>query len=593
MRNLIRMSGIVGMLLSMLSGAACAAAEPEKPNVILLVLDQLQADRLHCYGNPRLTSPNIDRLAAEGVRFANHSSVAPWTAPSYATMMTGQFPSRHGVTLFWTPAMRAVYDKMPVLAEVFKAHGYRTAAFIGNVVAGRPVTGRGFEDYFEFKERSAPPNITERNIGPLLSAYRAPWIFEQFSTWVDQHAAEPFFTFVLFFEPHSPYNPPPEHDIFKSDAYPDLTDIGYDIKQGHLKRLAQLGDAKATERLHQLYDGKIHYVDAYVGQLMAHLRKLGLDKKTVIVLTSDHGELLYERPAFMSFDHRSLYEPVLHVPLVVHGAVGIHPGRVVDALTSSIDLQPTLLELAGLPVPPAAPGRSLVPLMEGKTKSGDPHVFSEQDIVEPLRSVRDTRYKLIYSLWDGSKQLFDLRADPKEAQNIAAQNPRVTQRLFARLEEWMKQNQLPHDELLARWKAYLGPQKLTILDEQSIGGHLVLHGAGWHSDENPEDGHWAGGCFWIEAGDGSKTAVWRAENPLVGRFRISVYYGRLPQGKVATNAPFTIFTESGSPTVRVNFSQGAGEWHDLGTYENPYTVTLTNAADGIILVDAVKFERLD
>jgi arylsulfatase A-like enzyme len=508
-------------------------------------------------------------------------------------MMTGQFPSRHGVTFFWTPAMRAVYDKMPVLAEVFKAHGYRTAAFIGNVVAGRPVTGRGFEDYFEFKERSAPPSITERDIGPLLSPYRAPWIFEQFSTWVDQHAAEPFFTFVLFFEPHSPYNPPPEHDIFKSDAYPDLTDIGYDIKQGHLKRLAQLGDAKATERLHQLYDGKIHYVDAYVGQLTEHLRKLGLDKKTVILLTSDHGELLYERPAFMSFDHRSLYEPVLHVPFIVHGAVGIHPGRVVDALTSSIDLQPTLLELAGLPVPPTAEGRSLVPLMEGKTRSGDPHVFSEQDIVEPLRSVRDQRFKLIYSLWEGSKQLFDLRSDPKEARNIAAQNPQVTQRLLAQLQEWMQQNQLPHDQLLARWKAYLGPQKLTILDEQAIGGHLVLHGTGWHSDENPEDGHWAGGCFWIESGDGSKTAVWRAENPLVGRFEISVYFGRLPQHKVATNAPFTILTESGTQTVRVNFNQGPGEWHLLGTYGNPYSVTLSNATDGVILVDAVKFERLD
>jgi hypothetical protein len=265
----------------------------------------------------------------------------------------------------------------------------------------------------------------------------------------------------------------------------------------------------------------------------------------------------------------------------------------VNALTSSIDLQPTLLELAGLPVPPTAPGRSLVPLMEGKTKSGDPHVFSEQDIVEPQRAIRDTRYKLIYSLWDGSKQLFDLRTDPNEAHNIASQNPQVTQRLFVRLEEWMKQNQLPHDQLLDRWKTSTAPFKIVVIDEQTIGGHLLLHGTGWHSDEKPEDGHWAGGCFWIEPGDGSKTAVVRAENPLVGRFKISVYYGRLPQVKVAMNAPFTIFTESGTENVRVNFNQGSGEWHVLGTYENPYSVTLSNAADGVIIVDAVQFERLD
>ena len=132
-----------------------------------------------------------------------------------------------------------------------------------------------------------------------------------------------------------------------------------------------------------------------------------------------------------------------------------------------------------------------------------------------------------------------------------------------------------------------------VVDEQTMGGRLLLHGNGWHSDETREDGHWAGACFWTEPGDGSKTAVWRGDIPFLGRFEISVYYGRLPQGKVATNAPFTIFSESGSPTVRVNFNEGASQWHSLGTFENPYTVTVSNAADGIIIVDAVKFERLD
>ena len=122
---------------------------------------------------------------------------------------------------------------------------------------------------------------------------------------------QPFFFFVLFLEPHSPYNPPPEDDIFKTNAYPNETNTGYNLKRGHLFRLAMLGDQKAVERLYELYDGKIHFVDRYVGELMDQVRKMGLIENTLIVLTSDHGEMLYSHPNdFLTFDHRSLYDTV-------------------------------------------------------------------------------------------------------------------------------------------------------------------------------------------------------------------------------------------------------------------------------------------
>ena len=146
---------------------------------------------------------------------------------------------------------------------------------------------------------------------------------------------------------------------------------------------------------------------------------------------------------------------------------------------------------------------------------------------------------------------------------------------------------------LRRWKIYTVPDTVVTVDDQTIGGRLLLTGGGWHSDTSPESGDYDGGCFWTGKGDGSRTAVWRNDAPMLGNYKISVYYGHPPVGDLATNAPFTIVTDSGSQTARVNFTHGAGQWQLLGTARNPRYVQETNAADGTILVDAVRFERVE
>ena len=188
-----------------------SSADRKAENVILVVLDQLQADRLHCYGNPRETSPNMDRLAQRGVRFSQHYSVAPWTTPTYATMMTGLFPSRHGSTVFsrtMTPYMPPIDKTTPMLAEVFKSHGYRTAAFVNNALGGRGLTDRGFEEYYQYQQPTAPTNIVQRSIVSKARPYtaRAPETMNRLLPWLDQHASERFFVFVLFWEPSSDKN---------------------------------------------------------------------------------------------------------------------------------------------------------------------------------------------------------------------------------------------------------------------------------------------------------------------------------------------------------------------------------------------------
>jgi arylsulfatase len=571
--------------------AASLNAQNSKPNVVVVVLDQLRADELHCYGNPRLTSPNIDKLASRGVILSHFFTVAPWTSPSFGTLHTSLYPSKHGITLFWTPGMPLLDKDIPTLAESFRNGGYRTAAFVDNSLGGRPLVGQGFEDFVDGS--SAAPNITERAAGLKIGA---PYTTANVLAWLDSHHADsqPFFLYVHLLEPHSPYNPPPEDDLFKSDAYPNLTNDGYDFERAGLLRLATNGDQKAVERLYQLYDGKIHYVDRYVGQILDSLRSLGLEDNTYVLLTSDHGELLYSHPDdFLTFDHRSLYDNVLHIPLIVAGP-GIPQGQVNPALASNIDTAPTLLDLAGAPALSDAQGHSLAPLIEGKVKSANDYVFAEEDVEIPERSVRSSDYKLIRNLWTGDEQLFALKSDPGELHDVAKDNPEVVKQLDAQLDAWTRVNEPSPEVHLRRWKIYTEQLKVVTVDDIGIGAaFLITPRQDWHSDENPVSGNYGGTSFWTEGGDGSRTALWRGDSPFVGRYKVYVYTGAPKIGPLATNAHFKIVAEHETQTVTVNLQQKAGEWRLLGTFDNPRFVELSNAANGIVVADAVRFERID
>src|SRR3984885_4998560 len=566
-------------------------AQNAKPNVLVLVLDQLRADELHCYGNPRETSPNIDKLAARGVVLSHYYTVAPWTSPSFGTLHTSLFPSKHGVTLFWTPGMPLLNKDVPTMAESFKNGGYRTAAFVDNSLGGKPLMGNGFDDFVDGS--AAAPDITERAARPKIGA---PYTTANVLAWMDSHhdSGQPFFLYVHLLEPHSPYNPPPEGDLFKSDAYPYLSNDGYDLVRGGLLRLAVNGDEKAVERLYQLYDGKVHYVDRYAGEILDRLKSLGLEDNTYVLLTSDHGEMLYTHPDdFLTFDHRSLYDPVMHIPLIVAGP-GIPKGQVNPALASNLDTAPPLLDLAGAPALDGAEGHSLAPLIEGKVKSANEYVFAEEDVEIPERSVRNLDHKLIRNLWTGEEQLFALRSDPAELHDVAKENPEVVKQLDVPLDAWMDVNEPSHEVQVRRWKIYTEPLKVVTVDDIGIGAaFLINHRQEWHSDESPASGNYGGASFWTEAGDGSRTALWRGDSPLVGKYKVSVYTGAPKVGALATNARYKIVAEHETQTVMVNQQQGAGQWHLLGTFDNPRFVELSNAANGIVVADAVRFERIE
>jgi arylsulfatase len=568
-------------------------AEPtQKVNVLFLVLDQLQADRLHCYGNPRETSPNIDQLAQRGVLFKHYYTVGPWTSPSFASLHTSLYPSRHGISLEWKPGPGVpLIDKdTPMMVPVFKDHGYYTTAFVNNAYDGEELSGRGFDEYFQYQRSSQLINIVERaeenGEYPLTGIATT----RNALAWLDRHKSEKFFLYIHFMEPHSPYNPPPEDDLFKSDAYPYLFDKGHDIARAPAQRLAMLGDQKAIERLYQLYDGKIHFIDRYVARILEFLRSNGLEDNTLVVLTSDHGELLFSHPKdYQTADHVSLYDTNLHIPFIIAGP-GVPKGRIIDALASNIDTAPTTLALTGLPPLADAQGQSLVPLIRGTKESLNPYIYLEQDLQPPERAVRTLHYKLIRDLWTGKDRLFDEDRDPRELRDVIQQEPQVANDLRIHLEKWMKENQPSKDVELRRIRVFTAPITDVVIDNQTIESRFLITGEGWHSDTEPRTGNYNVGSFWTEPGDGSRTAIWRAVNPMLGKWKISVFFGQPSVSRLATNAPFTVITPQGSETIHVDLSKGGGQWHLLGTFLNPRYLTVSNAADGAIVADTAKFE---
>lgn len=581
-------------MLSVLAGAAYAAA----PNIVLVSLDQLRADQLHCYGNPRATSPEIDRMAAEGTLFTRFYSAAPWTTPSYGSIMTSLYPSRHGVTLFWVFDRPALDPHTSVLAEQFQQAGYETAAFVNNSNAGAFLTRRGFDEYYE--QGQFAPNITERTGSRPDS--RAPATTQRVLVWLERDHAKPFFLFVLYIEPHSPYDPPPEHDLFRSGRYAGIRESGSDPVHRQLLRLANLRDRDAIERNRQLYDGKIHFIDSYFGKLLAYLRSSGLERNTIVLLTSDHGELLFSHPDdYLTTDHRSLYNAALHVPCILWGA-GIPKNRRVNALASNIDIAPSLLDLAKLPAMPGAEGVSLRPALRGETAHLHDFVFSEQDVLEPLRCVQNGHYKLILHERGGAKQLFDEITDPKESKNIAAAKPEVVARLSAALENWRRQNEPSAAQRDAKWRAlldawssasrasrHLAPE--TIVNDVTIGAQFQLRGRDWNAGRG--HGGYEDDYYWVDPAKNTghiDTALWRTDMPMLGRYRISAWFSGIPGG---ASVPFMIHTAAGNHTSKISPSSGTAGWRTLGVFEDPISVSVTNrAAEGRVIADAVRFERL-
>ena len=393
---------------------AVAPAERElhavDSNIVLVFLDGANALRM----SPT-TTPVLTAFAADSIVFDNAVTQAVYTIASIGSVLTGQYPERHQSVSFADKLRDDVVTFPALLAE----NGYRTAGFSGNAVASKTFgLDQGYDEFFQIWERDDYTGHGDS----VLGAFR---------DWLGDVGDDRFFAYVHFREPHFPYNPPAPFDtkFGSSNLFPEgMAD--WPVVEA-LNTEAASGTApthEVLERVRALYDGNLAYVDDLIGQLMRCLEDQGLGDDTVLIVTADHGEALFEH-GYIGHNTQ-LYEESVRVPLMLK-LPGQSPRRV-DDVVELIDLAPTILELAGVHVPASMQGRSL--LEPGR----DRVAFSRTVWKRARYSARNDRYKLVWDSRTGVSELYDLETDPVEARNIYAERAFVSGYLEQRLFTWLR-----------------------------------------------------------------------------------------------------------------------------------------------------------
>jgi arylsulfatase A-like enzyme len=385
-----------------LSAASCGDGEPVTgPNVLLVSIDTLRADHVGFYGYDRPTSPRLDSFAETATVFDRAQASASWTLPGMATIFTSTYTSTHGC---WDYGGR-LDDSFTTLTEVLTANGYDTACVVSHLYC---TTRYGLQQGFvHFDDSFALPDID-----PEL-ATTSHLISDKGVRFIEQkHASpdeRPWFLWLHYFDPHDEYM----------------------FQEGFSEKLATPGDRTPRQTIVDLYDGEIAYTDHHVGRVLDALNESRFGEDTIVVLVTDHGEEFQDHGG--DKHGHTLFSELVRVPFAIR-APGLAPSRVTD-LVRTIDLMPTVLDLAGLPVPHLAVGTSLVDSMKG-APVGPLTAFSELRLNgdHRLESISSGGYKLIYGLDDGSIQLFDTDADPEETNDLSRELPDVVLQLSEELE---------------------------------------------------------------------------------------------------------------------------------------------------------------
>jgi len=389
------------------------AAPPARPpasgtgwSVLLVTIDTLRADHLGAYGYARPTSPHIDALAARGTLFDNAYTYWPKTRGSFVAMMTGRRSSQSG----YSKTHPLLLDANLTLASVLQAAGFDTVAAVDNAnVAASLGYAKGFRVYQETWEDAALRTEMDRARAITEAGVR----FVK-----SRDGSRPFFLWLHYVNPHTPYTPPPPFDRkFQGGETGARLPIVNGLHGGIPHQLAVAGQERLGYYVAQ-YDGEIAAVDVEVGRVVEALRSSPAGAETVVVLTSDHGESLGEHDYY--FDHgENLFDPSLRIPLIVT-VPGSPGGRRSDALASTLDLLPTILDAVKVSYPPGLAGHSLLPALDGGRALERSRLFAQND--RNLTATWDHRFKLVATPEGGGARLalYDRRADTGETRDVSA-----------------------------------------------------------------------------------------------------------------------------------------------------------------------------
>lgn len=483
MSGKIKLIAIIILLIS--AGGFLAwkyGSKPDLPtaqnyNIVFISLDTTRADFLGCYGNSSISTPNIDRLAKEGVLFENFYSTINTTLAAHSSMFTGLYPRNHGVG---RNSMR-LNNKNLTLAEYLHSKDYKTAAFIGSfALASVFGINQGFEtyeesfigkasDYIERKVRVQNQDqkelevlIPKNKVGHIERA--APEVNQAFLKWLNGNSSGKFFAFLHYYDPHFPYFPPEQFRKKYLQAIPEGTPLNQEDRVSMEATFKDLVDptirfspseinslpySPVTSALLKMYQAEIESVDASIGEILDALDQKGLRSKTIVILTADHGENLVEHWNFDTFFRHGFltHETETHIPMII-SAPGILPlDRKIDAVASQIDIVPTLLNLLGIQHAFRTDGISLAEHLFRDSKTPKRKIFAESSqphvrIAKEAKNmiwvndangifIREGKYKFIQLPFKQYEAIFDIPADRQETKDLlstlnADQNELVT-----------------------------------------------------------------------------------------------------------------------------------------------------------------------
>lgn len=472
-----RAASLAAALLAVSSTAGCRGigADSAPPTgAIVVVVDALRADHLGTYGYERATSPRLDAFAKEAMRFDRALTPAPWTLPAMGTLWTSLYPSVHGAVRR-SDEITYILDRAKfrptgvlaeghvTLAEVLREHGFATAAFIDGCYPGKVFGfGQGFDLVVE-----------DELYGARLNG-------EALLEWLDATRPKRFFAYLHVIEVHSPYTPPGV-PIELQGRDDEATKRVLRVLEEERQRYAQWnfdpdytgtidGSEPTLEPLRTaappprdaahvaaLYDRGIAYADYWIGHLIDELKRRGLYDQTVLVVTADHGEELFDHGRL---DHsRTFYDEIMRVPLIVRA-----PGRGIGATSQTqvglIDVMPTLLDLLGVPYTGTMQGKSLRPLLDG-APFPDRVFFGEADQGYRLVAMRTNKMKYVQDLNGRNREAYDLVNDPAERENLCAADPMTCAPFATAISQWRA------EMAAAKAALQLGPAPTAVIDAQT------------------------------------------------------------------------------------------------------------------------------
>ncbi|MDA2937630.1 sulfatase-like hydrolase/transferase [Acidobacteria bacterium AH-259-A15] len=388
------------ILCPVLSLLFCFSWAFGQSNLLLVTIDTLRADRLGCYGYARAGTPVLDQLAREGIRFERAFSPVPLTLPSHASILTGTYPSYHGVR---DNSGYVLPPEQSTLAETLKQAGYATAAFVGAFVLDSKFgLDQGFDYYYDDFDLSQ-----HENVSPGYVQRTGDQVVTQAISWLNSNLRKPFFLWVHLYDPHDLYTPPEPY---------------------------------ASRHPGRPYDGEIEFTDTNVGTLVDWLRNNGIYEDTLVVVVGDHGESLGEHQE----DKHGLfvYNATLHVPMIVRLPQGERAGRTIAENVGIIDLFPTVLQVLRVDrkLIPEVQGSGLMSLILGKSRDHRVDLYAEcyysyrQFGWSPVRALISASYKYILA---PTPELYDLSRDFGEKHNLAPENQVLANRMRQDLEDLM------------------------------------------------------------------------------------------------------------------------------------------------------------